>query len=216
MKIRREREVKLLNKKGLKMKKNNLISISIKNGIRQITIDGKIVEPYLWSGIQIPASEVVSIPINNLSYFHPIVISFDEKFRKENNISNLRNIVASITISLMDEAEVFVTYFFPNDITKTYERNVYKTALKEIINENEFCFLHSPETDGFQEDGGLTLEDAKKTMTDWEIPEDNFDLRFVRFTIKIGAETFEQLFCKLSTMAKMIESKTRERMESLI
>lgn len=195
------------------MIKNNFITVSIKNGNHKITINGKQVDTYSSWGIHVSANEIASIPIKDLAYFRPILVEFDDKFCKKNHIDNLFNIVASITINEENEAETFVTFMDPSDISGKEARELFQTTLEKVVEEDEYTFLYEPVKAQYSEAELLEVEKSKKLCADLDQPYDHSDVGFVQFMANIVAQTFGELFVRLSHLIRMLDTKTRVRIK---
>jgi hypothetical protein len=199
------------------MKKlNSVDTISIKNsnGLPTIRINGSKATPYDINGVSFLANEIEAVPVNDLGYFNPIVVEFDEtctKAAKLNHISD--HIVASL--SIMDDSlvDAFITFMDPANIIEMEAHEAFQMALEQVVAEDSRLDLYAPVRMPLSKAKKKELQKLKDESAGSSSIFDFSEVGCVQFTVLLEAETFNDAFIALDKVIANLEKKARKLMK---
>jgi len=182
------------------------ISIKNRDGLRTIHINGKKITAYGFNGISLLANQINSLSVNDLGYFNPIIIGFDEVCTQQNELNYLaENIILAVSVVNEDNVEVLVTFMDPVDIDGTSMHEKFQTTLEMVVQNNKYVELYEPV-------GTISKKTKKENKTDTTLLEYS-EVGYVQFTVSMIAETFNEIFLRLNSLISKLDKETRKLMK---
>jgi len=186
------------------------ISIRKTNGLHNIRINGNKVTPFDSNGAFFLASEIEAVLVQDLGYFHPIVVEFDETYTKKAKLNHIQeNIITSMTIMGENIVETFVTFMDPADIDENGLHEKFQTTLEKVVEEEKNILLYQQVRRIFSKKELKLLKSASKKFTDSSPVFSYSEIGYVQFTVHFQANTFNEVFRDLDQVIARIDKSTR-------